>query len=188
MRALLLDPPEEFLAERRRKGADRWDEVWDGVLHMVPPPSGWHQQFGTDLVLVLAPVVKALGMKVSQEMGVFRPGTGERDYRLPDVVVYRMEHFSDRGVEGKAEFVAEVLSPGDESREKFGFYAACGIAEVLIVDPRTREFDLHVLRGEKYFILKDERGAARSSVLGVTFSRVDGPKLRVSTSSGTAEI
>jgi len=184
----MLEIPEELLAERRRKGADRWDEMWDGVLHMVPPPSGWHQRFAFDLAFALTPIAKALGMKVIVETGVFRPGTGERDYRQPDVSVYRDEHFSARGIEGKADFVVEVLSPGDESREKFGFYAACGIAEVMLIDPMSREFEFHILRGGKYSVRKDKRGAVRSSVLGVTFTRVNGPKLRISTPSGVTEI
>jgi hypothetical protein len=46
MRTLVLDPPTaglgELLERRRRSGLDRLDEVWEGVLHMVPAPSGEH--------------------------------------------------------------------------------------------------------------------------------------------------
>ncbi|MGI8413509.1 MAG: hypothetical protein ACR2QA_13710 [Solirubrobacteraceae bacterium] len=46
MRTLLSDPPpaefEELLERRRRWGADRRDEVWEGVLHMNPAPSIAH--------------------------------------------------------------------------------------------------------------------------------------------------
>lgn len=35
MRVLLLDPDPKWLEERRRLGHDRFDEVWDGVLHVV---------------------------------------------------------------------------------------------------------------------------------------------------------
>jgi Uma2 family endonuclease len=101
---------------------------------------------------------------------------------------FREEQVSERGVEGEAEFVIEILAPGDESLEKLPFYAACRISEVMIVDPWTREFDLYVLRGTSYFILKDDRGAAHSSALGVTFSLVEGPKLRVSTTSGFTDV
>jgi hypothetical protein len=42
MRTLLPDPPPaelEALLERRTKlGQDRKDEVWEGVLHLVPAP------------------------------------------------------------------------------------------------------------------------------------------------------
>ncbi|HVE81227.1 MAG TPA: hypothetical protein VND93_00195, partial [Myxococcales bacterium] len=61
----------------------------------------------------------------------------------------------------------------------------CGVSEILLVDPETREFEFHVLRGGKYLaVLPDDRHAVRSAVLGVTFARVDGPRLRV----GTTEI
>jgi Uma2 family endonuclease len=189
MRAVMLEIPEEFLAERRQKGADRWDEMWDGVLHMVPPPTSEHQLFSTELIVALVSTVKALGLKIAGGMGVYRPGTGDRDYRQPDVVVCRPEHLSKRGVEGRAEFVVEVLSPWDESRQKLGFYAACGISEVMFVDPLTREFEHRVLREGAYLVaLPDDRGAVRSPILGVTFTRVDGPKLRVSTPSSATEI
>jgi hypothetical protein len=36
----MLDVPGSLLDERRRLGLDVVDEVWEGVLHMVPPPSG----------------------------------------------------------------------------------------------------------------------------------------------------
>lgn len=34
----MLEVPEGLLAERARLGHDRFDEMWEGVLHMVPPP------------------------------------------------------------------------------------------------------------------------------------------------------
>lgn len=42
MRAVMLEVPEYLLEERRRLGHDRWDEMWDGELHMLPPPHGDH--------------------------------------------------------------------------------------------------------------------------------------------------
>lgn len=35
-----MEVPEAMLAERRRLGLDRRDEMWNRVLHMVPPPGG----------------------------------------------------------------------------------------------------------------------------------------------------
>jgi Uma2 family endonuclease len=187
MRALMLELPEteELLADRRKKGSDRWDEVWDGVLHMVPPPNRPHQSLSTRLLIALQPVATGLDLELTYETGVFRPGTGDRDYRTPDLVVYDSRHASDRGVEGKAELVVEVLSPGDESREKLGFYAACGVQETLLIDPRTRQVELFVLHGHKY---RPKRGALRSAVLGVTFAKVPGPKLRVTTPFGVTDL
>ncbi|MGI9120683.1 MAG: hypothetical protein ACR2G7_11290 [Acidimicrobiales bacterium] len=42
MRAVLLEAPQSLLEERRRLGLDIFDEMWEGVLHMVPPPGGPH--------------------------------------------------------------------------------------------------------------------------------------------------
>src|SRR6266581_4697568 len=103
MRALMLELPEDLIADRRRRGADVWDEVWDGVLHMVPPPSPRHQSFGSQLLFVLRPIVTGLGLEISYETGVFPPGGGTPDSRFPARVVYRPEFASDRGAEEKAE-------------------------------------------------------------------------------------
>ena len=32
-------------ARRKRIGADQWDEMWEGVLHMAPSPNRDHQRF-----------------------------------------------------------------------------------------------------------------------------------------------
>jgi hypothetical protein len=38
----MLDVPAALLAERQRLGLDLFDEMWEGELHMVPPPSAEH--------------------------------------------------------------------------------------------------------------------------------------------------
>ena len=43
MRAVVHVPDEE-LAERRARGLDHWDEMWEGVLHMTPAPTVDHQR------------------------------------------------------------------------------------------------------------------------------------------------
>ena len=47
MRGVLVEVPERMLAERRRLGLDGHDEMWDGVVHLVPPPDGRHQRLGS---------------------------------------------------------------------------------------------------------------------------------------------
>ena len=135
MRALMLEPPPELLEERRRKGLDRWDEVWDGVIHMVPPPSRWHQSLEKAFILVLEPLVRLQNLEFIQESGLYR---SDQNYRVPDLMVFRPEHWSDRGVESHAEVVIELLSPHDESREKLPFYESLGVNEVFLIDPGTR--------------------------------------------------
>src|SRR5438309_1455572 len=112
MRVLMLEAPESLLQERRRKGLDRFDEVWEGVLHMVPSPSSWHQEFDAELIMALGPIAKARGLRVSPETSLY---VSDDDYRTPDIVFTRRAHRTRRGVEGGAELVVEILSPGDES-------------------------------------------------------------------------
>lgn len=181
----MLEVPESLAAERRRTGADRWDEVWEGVLHMVPAPSNWHQFFEGELHGELRPIARRRGL-------VCAPGTNlgtPQDYRVPDLVVAAPGFFSQPGIVSGAQLVVEVLSPNDESYEKLPFYASLGVLEALYVEPVSRVVELFVLRGEKLLPLSpDETGAVRSTVLGVSFLRVEGPKLRLAWDGGAAEI
>ena len=43
MRAVMPEVPPDILAWRKRTGADMWDEMWEGVLHMAPMPNREHQ-------------------------------------------------------------------------------------------------------------------------------------------------
>src|SRR5207253_7751168 len=126
MRAVMLEVPESILVERRRIGADLRDEMWDGELHMVPPASEGHQHLSGRLFRVLAPLAEDLGMRAYVEAGLFRPGVDD-DYRVPDQMYSRPELRSERGIEGPAALVVEVLSPSDESYRKLDWYGSLGV-------------------------------------------------------------
>lgn len=178
-----------MLEERSRTGADIRDEVWEGVLHMVPQPTTKHQAFGARLLVALQPAVRALNLEFFYETSLYRPASALLDYRVPDLMFTKLANVSERGVEGKAEFVIELLSEDDESREKLPFYQEVGVAEVLLVDPGTREFELYSLRGGKlHAVLPDGNGAVRSQTLGVTFAKVAGPRLALTWAGGGSEL
>lgn len=140
MRTLLPDPPPpelqdalEGLLERRRQwGADRHDEVWEGVLHVNPAGHWRHANLQAQLLVLLAPHARAAGLRVVGELNLGEPD----DYRVPDGAV------TEDGAGGlyspTAVLVIEVLSPSDESTKKLPFYAAHDVAELLIVDPDQR--------------------------------------------------
>ena len=66
---------------------------------------------------------------------------GEADnYRVPDGGLIHVDVVGTTYVP-TASLVIEVLSPGDESRLKFGHYAAHGVGEVLLADPHTRSVE-----------------------------------------------
>jgi Uma2 family endonuclease len=188
-RAVILLPPQSLLEERRRTGADLRDEIWAGVLHMVPPPSNWHQRFSSELFQALAPLAKARGMQPFFETGLYRPGASTLDYRVPDLMFARPALFCERGVEGGAELIIELLSKGDESREKLDFYAQVGVKEALLIDPATREVELYELRGGKFHLaLPGDDGLTRLQALGVKLGNAPGPELTLAWPGGSARI
>jgi Uma2 family endonuclease len=188
MRGVMAPIPEWFLEQRRKRGDDRHDEVWDGVLHMAPQPTSWHQLVKADLLHVLRPFADARGLRVATELAVFDPVKGETNYRAPDMSVVDPRYLTRRGVEARAELVIEVLSPEDESRDKFPFFAACGIPEVWLIDPETRVAEVYVLRGSTYFAVVDSDGTVRAPLFQLELRTIEGPKLRISWRDGHAEI
>jgi Uma2 family endonuclease len=150
MRTVVLDPPtsgfEALLERRRRSGLDRFDEVWDGVLHMAPAPLGEHADISQQLAVALDGPARAAGLWPT--MGEFNLGDAENDYRVPDGGLHRERL---RGAwHHTAALVVEIASPDDESCEKLPFYAAHGVDEVLIVDPRERKIHWLGLRDGEY--------------------------------------
>lgn len=188
MKVVMLEAPEGFIAERRAKGLDIRDEVWEGVLHMVPQPGYWHQRFGFELAMALEPHAKARGLALSQETTLSRAGEETTNYRVPDWIVTRPEQRTARGATG-AEIVIENLSPGDESHDKLPFYADLGVKEVFFFDPDTRGLELYVLRGGRLLATtSDSDGLFHSEIVGVSFQKIDGPKLLVRWKGGEVTI
>ncbi len=182
MQAVFLQAPAGMLEQRRRLGLDGRDEVWEGVLHVVPP-AGPHQGLATDLLLILGPIARQRGLRPSYATGLFRSGT---DYRVPDQLYCLPGAVSERGAEG-AELVVEIRSPGDETYAKLDFYAALGVRELLVVHPDDRRVELFRLVENRLLpVTADAEGAIRTDTLGVRFS--PGPPLRLSWDGGTAEL
>lgn len=150
MRTLLPDPPpaevKALLERRKRLGQDRKDEVWEGVLHVVPAPGHKHADIAQQLAEILGPPARAAGLQPT--MAEFNLGDSQEDFRVPDGGLHRpgaaeMWHPS-------AALVVEIVSPGDETWEKLPFYAAHHVDELLIVDPDTREVHWLGLAGDRY--------------------------------------
>jgi Uma2 family endonuclease len=164
---------EALLEQRRRLGQDKRDEVWAGVLHMVPPASSDHQLVSRDLFRVLDRIARRTGLEVLYETGLFDPRyTGDdQEYRVPDLVVASREVISKRGIEGAATLVVEILSPGDESRKKLPFYAEMGVQEIWLIDPKARTVELFTAELEP---THTRDVVIRSRVLGIELATIEG--------------
>jgi Uma2 family endonuclease len=136
MPTLVMDPApaeiDELIEYRRRLDLDHYDEVWEGVLHMNPIPTGEHQLILQQLAELFGPLARQAGLvPLMNEFGLGREGKG--NFRVADGGLHRT---LPRGVyQSTAALVIEVVSPGDESWVKLPFYAAHEVDEVLILDP-----------------------------------------------------
>jgi hypothetical protein len=147
---VVLDPYAfelDALKERRRiSGLDRLDEVWEGVLHMVPAPSYGHARLTQQLAMALDAPARDAGLEAA--MGEFNLGDSIEDFRVPDGGLHRP------GAAGvwlhTAALVVEIISPGDETWQKLPFYAAHDVDEVLILDPEERAIHWLGLDGGQY--------------------------------------
>jgi Uma2 family endonuclease len=140
-------PPElEALLERRRvAGADRFDEVWEGVYHMVPGPSYGHGLLESQLHALIRPLARKRGLEMTSQ---FNLGESEHDFRVPDGGLHR-PGAGEMWIPTAA-LVIEILSPGDKSWQKLPFYARHDVDEVLIVDPYEQTVTWLALREGEY--------------------------------------
>ena len=80
----MLDVPQALLDERRARGADRWDEMWDGELHMVEGAASlvveilspddetyrklvWYASVGVGEVLVIEPLTRRVELFANRD-------------------------------------------------------------------------------------------------------------------------
>ena len=157
---------EDWLVLRQRLGQDRYDEVWEGSYHVVPGPAMDHAAVDAGLMAVLARRARGAGLLATT---AFNLGSA-KDYRVPDGGLHRKP--SSAVYVDTAAAVVEILSPGDETFAKFGFYAARGVDEIVVADPAA-----HVVRIWR----RTEGGGAsayeetgRSELLDVTAATLTG--------------
>ncbi len=150
--ALVTEPAhiKSLIQDRRERGIDRHDEVWEGVYVMAPAPNNEHQELIGELFYIL----KLINEEGS--IGKILPGTNVTDqhddwtknYRVPDVVVFRNDNQAvDRGTNwlGGPDLAVEIVSARDRTREKLDFYAKVNTHELLIVDRDPWHLELYRL-------------------------------------------
>jgi len=141
MRGLVLDAGmvDELVRERKRRGIDLHDEVWEGVYVFAPPPPNVQQAMVGDLCLILG---EALDRKTK---GTVFPGVNvsdrrknwEHNFRVPDVVVVLKKSRAvdcDTHFAGGPDFLIEIEVAGGEGREKVPFYSQVGVRELLVLE------------------------------------------------------
>ena len=196
MATVVLD---EVLAKRLRddraaSGGDRYDEVWEETYMMAPMPNNEHQEVVNGLAAVLQIVI------AWPKLGSVFPGVNisdrvddwEQNYRVPDLAVFLNETVAvDHGSfwHGGPDFAVEVVSPGDQTRSKLGFYAHVGTRELLVIDRAPWQLELYKLASGSLELVLGDATSAISDVLGLTFdlkstaSKKQRPSLEISQSA-----
>jgi Uma2 family endonuclease len=179
MRAVIPEISPDLLRWRKKTGIDRWDEMWEGELHMPPAPNRSHHDFLWELEYWLRKHwAKPTGCRVHGDINVASIGGWPEDYRIPDLVLLTPDKFSidhNEYFEGPPAVVVEIRSPGDESFEKLPFYARLGVPEVWIIDRDNKTPRLFVFaEGEYHELEKSPQGWHESRVTGVLFREENG--------------
>lgn len=193
MAVLVTDPDLEsrLKAQRRDSDSDGHDEVWEGLYVMAPLPNDDHQDIQGSLIAMLK---DALGWDSPAKI---RPGVNVSDrredwqfnYRGPDVVVYLpgnpARNFSTHW-QGGPDFLVEILSIGDPSRDKLAFYGKIGVREALYIDRKPWGLELYgpgEQPGESLRLIGTtavDGAALTSHVLPLAFKLVSGdPRPRI---------
>jgi Uma2 family endonuclease len=184
MKAVMADVPVHILEWRRRTGADQWDEMWEGVLHMAPSPNREHQDFEFGLEAWLRRYwAEPNGCRVYHQINVSQPGTWANNYRIPDLVLLTPERFDidcNTYFDGGPDAVIEIHSPGDEAYEKFDFYANLAVREVWVIHRDSRRPEVYKLADGAYQLCEpDSNGWVGSSLVGSEMRPTDGGKLEI---------
>jgi Uma2 family endonuclease len=184
MKAVMANVPEHILEWRRRTGADQWDEMWEGVLHMAPSPNRDHQDIEGALEFWLRlHWAKPNGCRVYHEINVAEPGTWPNNFRIPDLVLLTPARFDidcNEYFDGGPDAVVEIRSPDDETYEKFEFYAKVGVLEIWVIDRDTRRSEMYELMGGEYRRLEPNAdGWLPSRVATAELRAAAGDKLQI---------
>ena len=141
MSLLVLDKSLEKRLRRHRRitGADRHDEVWEGVYVMSPLADIEHQRVVAGLTAAFYEAIHRAnlgdvypGVNVSDRVEDWK-----KNYRAPDVVVTLGDSKAqNHGTHwtGAVDFIVEVVSRYDRSRRKVPFYSRIGVRELLLVE------------------------------------------------------
>ena len=144
-------------------------ELWDGELVMSPAPSFFHQE-------IVARFYKLLDAWVGQHR-LGKTAIAPLDMVLaprrsvqPDVIFIANQRLGIIGerVEGAADLVVEVLSPGTRRRDRIDkrdLYEQHGVKEYWLVDPEARTVEVLFLERGTYQLVgrwqPEEQAASR---------------------------
>jgi Uma2 family endonuclease len=193
MAVVVLDPNLEgrILADRAGSDGDRYDEVWEEIYIKTPLPNDEHQEIVSALDSILHEVIgwPKLG-KVRAGVNLSDRDEGwEKNYREPDVAVFLRDGKAvNHGThwQGAADFLVEIISPRERTREKIPFYGSVGVVELLVIDRNPWTLELYGQQNGQLMKVGQSTLSADSALVsqsvGLTFQFLPGdprPQIQV---------
>lgn len=188
---------DKWLRRRQEWGADKRDEVWNGVYVVMPPANLVHQDLSLKLSMAFLTALGGIGgVSVHPSVGVTDSvDDWETNFRVPDISVF-LPGNPAKPLEthwlGGPDFAVEIVSKGDRSRDKLGFYAGVGVRELLFVERRPWALELYRRDGQAWKLAGksdvESSQVIESSVLPVRFRLIPGetrPRIEVSGRDGS---
>jgi len=181
------DLERELLEQRRAWGADKYDEVWDGVYVMSPAANDEHQDLAGEFHFVFRTVL-GCAAKIRQGVNISDRRKGWRNnYRVPDVAVFLAGTKAVNLIThwlGGPDFGVEIVSPNDRTHEKIPFYEKVGAGELLVVCRDPWKLELYRRDAEQLLLVGESTlpnpAVLTSHILPLTFELVaDTPRPRI---------
>jgi Uma2 family endonuclease len=159
-----------LIEDRRARGIDHHDEVWEGVYVMSPLANNEHQRLTTLLASILIDVIDrpGLGLSFAGVNLTDQPENWQKNFRCPDVVTFlKGNPAQNQGTHwlGGPDLAIEIVSPYDRTREKIEFYESVGARELLIIDRDPWQLELLRLAEGKLATVGASTLAAPQSLL-----------------------
>jgi len=131
-------------------------ELLNGDIVMVPAPTTIHQFIAANLEFILQNFVRAhdLGFVLFSPIDVVFGQGNDREVVQPDLLYVshpRRAIITEEEIQGAPDLIAEILSPGTETRDrgyKKHLYGRYGVQEYWIVDPVLRTVEVYT--GEQF--------------------------------------
>lgn len=199
MAIYVADPnvEERLRAEREESGLNRLDEVWEGVYVMMPSADSEHQSLATLLACIFIQIIELPdnGTVCEQVKVSDREENWAENFRVPDLSIYLNGGKAQNGGWfwfGGPDFIIEILTGNDCTRDKLTFYSQIGVRELLLVERAPWSLELYRLTDNQLQPVgqctPEQPAPLVSEVLPVSFSLQSGgsrPIIEVTTKDGS---
>ena len=181
MGVLFLDGMPEVAAQQAKRWTyeeycrlddDRRYEIIDGALLMAPSPTDEHQDWASELHLLMAPFVRRnkLGRLFIAPFDLI---LDEENTVQPDLIFVstsKLGIIQRRGIFGVPDLLVEIISPSTVRRDRYEkkeLYARFGVPEYWLVDPANSAVEVLSLQSGAYHLhcSAEEKGIVSSRLL-----------------------